>query len=283
MLFGDWGTSRLYVLGLAFRHTPGTRRSGSCWRCRCCWSPSAGRTQVICRLYPDGGGVYSSARAAIADAGGDRRAAAVRRLRRDGVALGARCVPLPRICPMPHLWAAGSILVIGVRQLLRTDQGGHARAGRRPADDRAAASSSPWQRVPSLARMPRIDARVGHLGDWWAQFTAIILAISGVEAVANMTGIMVEPVEKTARQAIWPVLIEIVILNLVLTLAMLGHAARRARRTASPDQQPTTLTATTCCTMLAEYYVGPDVRGASRRSSSRCCCCRRSTRRSRTW
>ena len=35
-----------------------------------------------------------------------------------------------------------------------------------------------------------------------------------------MTGIMVEPVEKTARRAIWPVLIEIVVLNLVLTLAM---------------------------------------------------------------
>jgi hypothetical protein len=28
-----------------------------------------------------------------------------------------------------------------------------------------------------------------------------------------MTGIMVEPVEKTARRAIWPVLIEIVVLN----------------------------------------------------------------------
>ena len=31
-----------------------------------------------------------------------------------------------------------------------------------------------------------------------------------------MTGIMVQPVEKTARKAILPVLIEIVILNLIL-------------------------------------------------------------------
>ena len=54
----------------------------------------------------------------------------------------------------------------------------------------------------------------------WIGFTEIVLALSGVEAIANMTGIMVQPVEKTARKAILPVLIEIVILNLVLALAM---------------------------------------------------------------
>ena len=46
----------------------------------------------------------------------------------------------------------------------------------------------------------------------------------GVEAIANMTGIMVQPVEKTARKAILPVLIEIVILNLILALAMTAAA-----------------------------------------------------------
>ena len=54
----------------------------------------------------------------------------------------------------------------------------------------------------------------------WIGFTEIVLALSGVEAIANMTGIMVQPVEKTARKAILPVLIEIVILNLILALAM---------------------------------------------------------------
>ena len=42
--------------------------------------------------------------------------------------------------------------------------------------------------------------------NWWAQFTSLILAISGVEAVANMTGLMVEPVAKTAAKSILPVL-----------------------------------------------------------------------------
>ncbi|HEX8201604.1 MAG TPA: universal stress protein, partial [Isosphaeraceae bacterium] len=44
--------------------------------------------------------------------------------------------------------------------------------------------------------------------------------LSGVEAIANMTGIMVQPVERTARKAIVPVLIEIVLLNLILAAAM---------------------------------------------------------------
>src|SRR3954471_18754209 len=61
MLFGDWGTSRLYVLGLAFAFNG----RASFWFIALMsvllvgvgWS-----YEVICRLFPDGGGVYSSAR-----------------------------------------------------------------------------------------------------------------------------------------------------------------------------------------------------------------------------
>ncbi len=61
MLFGDWGTSRLYVLGLAFYYT----RHAALWYMVAMsviliavgWA-----YQNICRIYPDGGGVYSSAR-----------------------------------------------------------------------------------------------------------------------------------------------------------------------------------------------------------------------------
>ncbi len=61
LLFGDWGTSRLYVLGLAFAFNGrasfwyiaamGVLLVGVGW----CYT-------VVCRLFPDGGGVYSSAR-----------------------------------------------------------------------------------------------------------------------------------------------------------------------------------------------------------------------------
>src|SRR5262245_18610690 len=61
MLFGDWGTSRLYVLGLAFAFNG----RASFWFILLMslllvgvgWS-----YEIICRLFPDGGGVYSSAR-----------------------------------------------------------------------------------------------------------------------------------------------------------------------------------------------------------------------------
>src|SRR5262249_19173000 len=72
--------------------------------------------------------------------------------------------------------------------------------------------------------MPHIEAPdVGSLKglkNSWIGFTEIVLALCGVEAIANKTGIMVPPVEKTARKAIIPVLVEIVILNLILAAAM---------------------------------------------------------------
>src|SRR4051812_32795327 len=61
LLFGDWGTSRLYVLGLAFL----VAGRSSFWLIlgmsglilAVAWA----YTQ-ICRIYPDGGGVYTAAR-----------------------------------------------------------------------------------------------------------------------------------------------------------------------------------------------------------------------------
>src|SRR3981189_3740300 len=61
MLFGDWGTSRLYVLGLAFAFT----QRSSFWfiAAMCALMIGVGWSyEIICRLFPDGGGVYSSAR-----------------------------------------------------------------------------------------------------------------------------------------------------------------------------------------------------------------------------
>src|SRR5438105_15342964 len=61
LLFGDWGTSRLYVLGLAFL----VAGRSSFWLIALMsllilavgWA----YTQ-ICRIYPDGGGVYTAAK-----------------------------------------------------------------------------------------------------------------------------------------------------------------------------------------------------------------------------
>src|SRR5271170_6254781 len=61
LLFGDWGTSRLYVLGLALFYAGRT----SFWLIVMMsmlilgvgWAYSQ-----ICRIYPDGGGVYTAAK-----------------------------------------------------------------------------------------------------------------------------------------------------------------------------------------------------------------------------
>ena len=57
-------------------------------------------------------------------------------------------------------------------------------------------------------------------GGAWVAFTEVVLTLSGIEAIANMTGVMVLTVRQTSRLAILPVIIEVVVLNLVLTAAM---------------------------------------------------------------
>ena len=74
-----------------------------------------------------------------------------------------------------------------------------------------------------------------------------------------MTGIMVEPVAKTAKKSIWPVLIEIVVLNMVLTLAMLALPETMIG-TGGPGVATGTVTTVkardTMVRMLAAHYVG---------------------------
>src|SRR5689334_19594031 len=61
LLFGDWGTSRLYVLGLAFlvagRSSFWLIAMMSVLILMVAWAYAQ-----ICRIYPDGGGVYTAAR-----------------------------------------------------------------------------------------------------------------------------------------------------------------------------------------------------------------------------
>ncbi len=251
MLFGDWGTSRLYVLGLAFFYTG----RASIWFMLAMsgllvavgWAYS-----VICRLHPDGGGVYSSAR----ERSQTLAVIGALLLCADYVvtaSLSALDAFHYLHVPHPEVWAAVSILVIGwlnyfgptkvgtlalfvaiLTVILTLVMGGAA--------------------APSLTRA-QFESATGTPFEWWKQFTALILAISGVEAVANMTGIMVKPVARTARLSIWPVLIEIVIMNLVLTVAMhavplevLGNGDPMAAQSAHRDDM---------LRVLAEYYIGP--------------------------
>ena len=61
LLFGDWGTSRLYVLGLAFFFAGRTSFYLICAMSALILAIGWAYTQ-ICRIYPDGGGVYTAAK-----------------------------------------------------------------------------------------------------------------------------------------------------------------------------------------------------------------------------
>lgn len=251
MLFGDWGTSRLYVLGLCFFYTG----HASLWFMAAMSVLLLGvgwAYQIICRLYPDGGGVYSSAR---------RRSHLLGMI--GGLLLCADYVVTAALSaldafhyvelPYPALWAAGSMLAIGVLNYFGPRKSGTVAVV-------IALLTVAATLVIAVAALPylgnvRVERPQGSPISWWAQFTYIILAISGVEAVANMTGIMVEPVKKTSRRAILPVMIEIVVLNLLITLAMqavpldvLGGGDPTLATEAHRDDM---------LRLLAEYYVGP--------------------------
>src|SRR5207253_9394367 len=61
ILYGDWGTSKAYVIGLAFA----VAGYSSFWliAAMCLLTALVGvNYMVICRHYPDGGGVYASVR-----------------------------------------------------------------------------------------------------------------------------------------------------------------------------------------------------------------------------
>src|SRR5216110_989307 len=61
LLFGDWGTSRLYVLGLAFLFAGRTSFYLIVAMSLLILAVGWVYTQ-ICRIYPDGGGVYTAAK-----------------------------------------------------------------------------------------------------------------------------------------------------------------------------------------------------------------------------
>jgi amino acid transporter len=218
MLFGDWGTSRLYVLGLAFYYT----RHAALWYMLAMSAMLVAvgwAYQNICRIYPDGGGVYSSARhrsPTLAMIGGLLLCADYLVTAAISAVDAFHYLNLPR----PALFAIGSIVGIGIVNYLGPKKSGTLALVVALATVALTLVIAAWA-VPSLGNA-HVEAASGGPGHWWVQFTSLILAISGVEAIANMTGLMVEPVARTSAKSIYSVLCEIVVLNLILTVAMLA-------------------------------------------------------------
>jgi amino acid transporter/nucleotide-binding universal stress UspA family protein len=227
ILYGDWGTSKAYVIGLAF--AIGGYSSFWLIAAMCVLTVLVGiNYMIVCRLYPDGGGVYASVRhrseiisivgafLLIADYLVTAAISSLSAFNYLGV-------------PHPEKFAAAAILAIGLLNLL----------GPKHTGGLAFLISVPTALIViilGLFSLPHIGAAIGHLqplhgGFWhnWAAFVGIVLALSGVEAIANATGVMklnpgsteAQPaVTKTSTPALLFVMIEVCVFTALLGLAM---------------------------------------------------------------
>lgn len=227
ILYGDWGTSKAYVIGLAF--AVGGYASFWLIAAMCVLTALVGiNYMIVCRLYPDGGGVYASVRhrsEVISIVGAflliaDYLVTAAISSLSAFAYLGV---------PHPEKFAAAAILVIGLLNLL----------GPKHTGGLAFLISIPTALVVitlALFSVPHLHAAIGNLqplhggfGHNWAAFVGIVLALSGVEAIANATGVMkLDPgssdaqpsVTKTSTPALLIVMIEVCIFTALLGLAM---------------------------------------------------------------
>src|SRR5881398_3474392 len=185
---------------------------------------------VICRLYPDGGGVYASVRhrsEVISIVGAFLLIAHYLVT----AAISALSAFQYLGVPHPEKFAAIAMLIIGLLNLLGPKQTGGL----------AFLISVPTAIVVvvlGLFCLPHIGAAFGHLqplhgtfAQNWAGFVGIVLALSGVEAIANATGVMkLDPgstdanpcVVRTSTPAILMVMIEVCFFTALFGLA--AHA-----------------------------------------------------------
>lgn len=229
LLYGDWGTSKAYVIGLAF--VAAGFASFPIILAVCALTGLVGYNYVIiCKHFPDGGGVYSSARE-------QSRVLAV---------LGALLLLADFIVTAAmSCWDAmayfgfsrehirfatmGFILLIGFINFF----------GPKHSGSIAISLAIPMVFVVlAIIAFSLPHLTVTHLEPLhtsfrrnWVNFADVILALSGVEAIANLTGVMkLDPkanpdsptVALTARKAIFPVAIEVVFGTAFLGWAMLS-------------------------------------------------------------
>jgi amino acid transporter/nucleotide-binding universal stress UspA family protein len=236
ILYGDWGTSKAYVIGLAFA----VAGYSSFWLLApmCVLTALVGiNYMVICRHYPEGGGVYASVRhrSEVISIVGAFLLIADYIVTAAISALSAFQYLSHAVPAFPHsdlataIMAAIAIGVIGALNIF----------GPKHTGGLAFLVSLPTAIVVVVLGsfcLPHVGEAVHSLrpieGGFlknWSGFVGIVLALSGVEAIANATGVMkLDPgstpekpsVSKTSTPAIIVVMIEVCVFTALLGLAM---------------------------------------------------------------
>jgi len=239
LLYGDWGTSKAYVIGLAF--VAAGFSSLPIILAVCALTGLVGiNYAVICRHFPDGGGVYSAARSQgrllavvgalllLADLTVTAALSGWSAL--TYITSGAENIELIKLA-REHiaLTTIGLLLIMGLINYF----------GPKHSGSFAVALALPTALIvvvlialsaPHLTTH-FLQPRHQSLSTVWVQFVGVILALSGAESIANLTGVMkLDPgstmehpsVARESQKAIMPVAIEVVIGTALLGWAMLS-------------------------------------------------------------
>ncbi|HEX4639524.1 MAG TPA: amino acid permease [Chthoniobacterales bacterium] len=239
LLYGDWGTSKAYVIGLAFLAAGFS--SLPIILAVCALTGLVGINYiVICRHFPDGGGVYSAARhqgrllavvgALLLLADLTVTAALSGWSALSYITSGAEHIAVVKLL-RDHiaLTTIAMLLIMGAINFF----------GPKHSGTFAVALAVPTLIVVVLLiglSAPHLTTkflqpRHESLGTLWVQFVSVILALSGAESIANITGVMkLDPgstmdkpsVARESLKAIVPVAIEVVVGTALLGWAMLS-------------------------------------------------------------
>src|SRR5437867_3299061 len=239
LLYGDWGTSKAYVIGLAF--VAAGFSSLPIILAVCALTGLVGINYiVICRHFPDGGGVYSAAReqsrllavvgALLLVADLTVTAALSGWSALTYITAGAEHITSIGVL-RDHiaLTTIGLLLLMGLVNYF----------GPKHSGSFAVALALPTALVVVfLIAMSAphftthfLEPRHESLATIWVQFVSVMLALSGAESIANLTGVMkLDPGStmehprgaRESLKAITPVAIEVVIGTALLGWAMLS-------------------------------------------------------------
>jgi len=185
LLYGDWGTSKAYVIGLAF--VAAGYASLSIIIAVCVLTAFVAYNYIIvCKHFPDGGGVYSAARQQsrfLASVGALLLVAnfIVTAALSGWAAVSYLGIP-SQYAPVATM---GLILIVGILNHFGPRHSG---------------SVSIWLAIPTMVVVVAIillsaphlstsylEPRHENLGQLWVAFVGVILALSGVEAVRTFS------------------------------------------------------------------------------------------------
>ncbi|MCX7872323.1 MAG: amino acid permease [Verrucomicrobiae bacterium] len=231
LLYGDWGTSKAYVTGFAFSASAfalGYHSYPIILAVLLLTACVAYNYTIVCKYFPDGGGVYSAARnqsRVLAVIG------ALLLIANFTVTAAMSCWSGMLYFGIPKEYVQISticfILLIGVMNYFGPKHTGSI-AATLAVPMAIAVFLIIFLSAPHLTTKNLLPMKEGFTVNWLA-FTSLILALSGVEAIANMTGVMkLDPdasyekpkVSKTATKAILVVAVECVLGTALLALAM---------------------------------------------------------------